>query len=75
MSESPWKDVDELKKVLGDDHPILGFPDWATAAKTLPIMAARTDVMEKHRVALHSWWLAKKRVVAEAVAAALQNAT
>jgi hypothetical protein len=59
---------DELKELFGP-HPILGFPSWDKAAEMLPLLASKTDVMEKHRASLADWWSKKKADVQAEVAA------
>jgi hypothetical protein len=58
-AESTPGTADELKEQFGP-HPLLGFPSWDVAVKTLPLLAQKTDVMEKHRAQLMGWWAEQK---------------
>jgi len=63
--------ADEYAAVLGK-HPLLGFTDWKQAAENIPKFLGRPEVMEKHRVAAHDWWVATKAAMRAKVAEALQ---
>jgi len=58
---------DELKELFGP-HPILGFPSWDKAAEMLPLLASKTEVMEKHRAQLQAWWSEQKAAARAKVA-------
>ena len=49
-------------------NPLLGFPSWEAAVSILPTLAAKHEVMEKHRTALMAWWADKKAAAARRVA-------
>ena len=57
-SESP-NGKDELTDLFGK-HPFLGFPSWQAVADTIPKLAEKSEVMERHRASLSEWWLRKK---------------
>ena len=67
-NESTDGTEDEFKAQFGA-NPLLGFPSWEAAAKILPTLAAKADVMEKHRQVLLAWWSEKKAESARRVAA------
>jgi hypothetical protein len=58
-AESTAGTTDELKEQFGP-HPLLGFPSWEVAVKTLPLLSSKTEVMEKHRAQLQAWWAEQK---------------
>jgi hypothetical protein len=49
-------------------HPLLGFPSWEVAVKTLPLLSSKTEVMEKHRAQLQTWWAEQKAAARAKVA-------
>lgn len=51
--------LDEYKEIFGE-HPLLGFPNWETAADYLPKLITQPEIMENHRNELHKWWNNKK---------------
>jgi hypothetical protein len=51
---------DEYSEIYGK-HPFLGFPSWSEAASYLPKLCEQTEIMEKHRQQLMSWWSTKKQ--------------
>lgn len=55
---------DEYREMYGQT-PLLGFPSWEKAAQTLPLLAQKTEVMEKHRMACQKWWEEKKKTLRE----------
>jgi hypothetical protein len=55
---------DEYKEMYGQT-PLLGFPSWEKAAQTLPLLAQKHEVMEKHRKACQTWWEEKKKSLRE----------
>lgn len=58
---------DEYKEMYGQS-PLLGFPSWEKAAQMLPLLSAKDDVMEKHRIACLRWWKDKKQQVTNNIA-------
>jgi hypothetical protein len=52
--------TDEYKEMYGI-VPFLGFPSWDVAAKTLPLLAEKHEVIEKHRKSCLQWWAEKKQ--------------
>jgi hypothetical protein len=51
---------DEYKEMYGQS-PLLAFSSWEKAAQMLPLLAAKVDVMEKHRQSCVQWWNDKKQ--------------
>jgi len=58
---------DEYHELFGK-HPFLAFPSWQTAADTLPLLASQTELMEKHRQSLVTWWNERKAEVRAKIA-------
>jgi hypothetical protein len=55
---------DEYNEMYGQT-PLLGFPSWEKAAQTLPLLAQKPEIMEKHRMACQKWWEEKKKALRE----------
>ena len=53
---------DEYTEMYGK-HPFLGFPSWEKAAEMLPLLAAKPEIMEKHRLLCLNWWEEKKKAL------------
>ena len=69
-SESAHGSRDEYASLYGK-HPFLGFPSWTEAARMLPVLASKADVMERHRTQLAAWWAERKAAARAAIKSAL----
>ncbi len=55
--------------VLGDDHPLPGFYNWADARAFVADIGQRPADMDALQHKIHSWWTAKKAEVRKSVKA------